>query len=74
MPLQEFTRGRGVRWDRLADLMSVEIVVVAAVLELVADTSTDAQFEPWRDRNVASVEERVQVGSEQQAVLGRVLS
>jgi hypothetical protein len=54
--------------------LAVQGVVVAAVLELLADAAADLEAQVRGDRHVAGVEQAVDVASEQQAVLGRVLA
>src|SRR6267378_1604689 len=56
------------------DLPAAEGIVIASVLELLADASADLQPVLRRNGDVTAIEERVQVGAKQQAVRDLVLA
>jgi hypothetical protein len=56
------------------DRASVVAVVVAAVLELLTDPTTDLDLHGRGDRDVALVEQRVQIAAEEDSVADEVCS
>src|SRR5438876_886738 len=56
------------RW-RHADLLTVELVLLLAVVEIGLQSRTNPQPIVGGDRHVAPIEERVEVGPEQDAII-----
>ena len=72
MPLQRRPIRPPHRVRRRDDLLPVQLVVVPAVLELLADAAADFEAEVGGDGDVAGVEEAVDVAAQEEAVAGFV--
>src|SRR5437016_3933083 len=68
---QIFTRGQAVTLVRQANGSSVEMIVVPPVLKLFSNATTDDHFQLVRiNSHVSLIKQRVQVTSQEQAILG----
>ena len=68
MPVEQHRVGMRLAGIGQPDLAAAEGIVIAPVLELLADASADLQPVLRRNGDVTAIEERVQVGAKQQAV------
>ena len=74
MPLEECLSGPLARSGRHSHLVTVQSVVVAAILEILANAAAHLEMELARDGHVAPVEEGVKVAAKEEAVVDAVLS
>ena len=72
VPLQVFARGPRIAGCRFANRQTVQSVIVAAVLKFASDRLARPDTKIRRHGHVPLVEKRVQIRSQEQAVVGRM--